>query len=475
MDNIKILPKYRVDKTNKEIISKKRKNNNRKTTEQYKEELKSINPNIDVSGEYMNAHTSILHNCKICNYIWSASPSNILRGKSCPQCSKVKRRNPKEYEDDVLKINPNIIVLEDFINSTTKIKHQCKICEYIWFTQPSNILQGRGCPNCANKNRNKNRQPTQGKYYNMLHEKNYKLEVIGTYVNMNTKIEHICLFCNDIILITPDHALRGYGCKKCSSISIGQKLKLTKEQFAENVYKRNPNIELLSNYIGNNKPITCKCKICHNIWTVKYPFQLYASNCPQCIAKKKGKKMRLTTDEFLSKITPNIILLSKYIDSNSPIDCKCKSCGHLWTVNQASSLRYVGCPNCRKSKGEQLIKNILDNNQIKYIPQKTFSGLIGTGGGLLLYDFYLEKYNLLIEYQGEQHCKSVNYFGGEPQFKKQQEHDRRKREYAKQNNINLLEIWYYDINNIESILLQKINELQENNLKLESVETAISA
>ena len=30
-------------------------------------------------------------------------------------------------------------------------------------------------------------------------------------------------------------------------------------------------------------------------------------------------------------------------------------------------------------------------------------------------------------------------------FKKQKEHDKRKREYAKEHNISLLEIWYFEI------------------------------
>lgn len=38
----------------------------------------------------------------------------------------------------------------------------------------------------------------------------------------------------------------------------------------------------------------------------------------------------------------------------------------------------------------------------------------------------------------------------------QDEHDKRKRNYAKEHNINLLEIWYYDIDNIEDILLERL-------------------
>ena len=66
--------------------------------------------------------------------------------------------------------------------------------------------------------------------------------------------------------------------------------------------------------------------------------------------------------------------------------------------------------------------------------------------------FYLPKYNMLIEYQGKQHECAVEFFGGEEKFKIQQEHDKRKREYAKLNNFILLEIWYYDFDNIEEIL-----------------------
>jgi hypothetical protein len=69
------------------------------------------------------------------------------------------------------------------------------------------------------------------------------------------------------------------------------------------------------------------------------------------------------------------------------------------------------------------------------------------------YDFYLPIYNLLIEYQSIQH---EHYIPGLHKsikdFEIQQEHDRRKREYANKNNIKLLEIWYYDFDRINEIL-----------------------
>ena len=50
----------------------------------------------------------------------------------------------------------------------------------------------------------------------------------------------------------------------------------------------------------------------------------------------------------------------------------------------------------------------------------------------------------------------IDIFGGEEAFQIQQEHDRRKREYSKLHNINLLEIWYYDINKIEEIMTKAL-------------------
>ena len=50
----------------------------------------------------------------------------------------------------------------------------------------------------------------------------------------------------------------------------------------------------------------------------------------------------------------------------------------------------------------------------------------------------------------KKYCKG--FHKSKKDFERQQEHDRRKKEYALQNNIELLEIWYYDYDNIEEIL-----------------------
>lgn len=68
----------------------------------------------------------------------------------------------------------------------------------------------------------------------------------------------------------------------------------------------------------------------------------------------------------------------------------------------------------------------------------------------LPFDFYLPEYNICIEYDGEQHNRSVKHFGGDKAFYTRIKHDNIKNEYCKNNGISLLRIPYFK--NIEEEL-----------------------
>jgi len=58
-----------------------------KSTEQFKNELRSININIEVLGEYVNNKTKIHVRCSICHYSWDVVPASLLNGHGCPKCA----------------------------------------------------------------------------------------------------------------------------------------------------------------------------------------------------------------------------------------------------------------------------------------------------------------------------------------------------------------------------------------------------
>ena len=136
--------------------------------------------------------------------------------------------------------------------------------------------------------------------------------------------------------------------------------------------------------------------------------------------------------------------------------CKC-DCGNNTIVNGYHLKNgHIQSCGCVQSFGEYNVNMYLSNNNIKYIYQKKFDDLIGLKGKNLSYDFYIPNLNLLIECQGQQHYRPVDVYGGEEQFKVQLEHDRRKKEFAKNNNYKLLEIPYWEYDNIEEILNKEL-------------------
>ena len=111
-------------------------NNIKRTHDQYVCDVADINPFIEVVGKYINANTSIMHRCKIDGHVWYAAPFAILRGDRCPKCTKNAKKTTNVYVEELEKINPNIEVLEDYINAATPIAHRCKIDGNIWNLAP---------------------------------------------------------------------------------------------------------------------------------------------------------------------------------------------------------------------------------------------------------------------------------------------------------------------------------------------------
>lgn len=144
-------------------------------------------------------------------------------------------------------------------------------------------------------------------------------------------------------------------------------------------------------------------------------------------------------------------------DNNAIWKCKCE-CGNECIV-KGIHLRYgdtMSC-GCLNSKGEAIIKTILNERNINYIPQKTFNDCRDINP--LPFDFYLPDYNACIEYDGIQHYEPVDLFGGIEAFGKTKIHDNIKNLYCQQNGILLLRIKYdQDILMTIDIFLNEIKE-----------------
>ena len=297
------------------------------------------------------------------------------------------------------------------------------------------------------------RKQTHEEFVQDIKNINPTIKIIGKYQKAKERIECSCNICNFEWNPMAYSLKYGIGCPNCGNIKKAKSQRKTHQEFISQIEELNPNIEILSEYLSARKPISYRCKI-HDYNSVSTPDNLLRGyGCPYCAGKC------MTEEDFVSRINTinnDIELLSKYKTVNDYLSCRCKRCGNIWDVSGKHLLEGSGCPICNISKGENRIVEILTNNNIHFESHKKYDDLLGVGGGKLSYDFYLPQYNLLIEFQGSQHEKPFEIFGGEERFKIQQEHDRRKREYAKLHNIQLLEIWYYDFDNIEKILYETL-------------------
>lgn len=167
------------------------------------------------------------------------------------------------------------------------------------------------------------------------------------------------------------------------------------------------------------------------------------------IGQKFGK---LTVVELLEESTPK---------HNRQYRCIC-DCGNeiITTTTYLLTGQTRSC-GCLISYYNIYIQKLLRELNIEFIPEYP----ICINNVRYRFDFYVPKYNLMIEYDGEQHYKPMRYHDDEDKniadFLKRKERDRIKNQYCKEQHIELLRIPYYEKKNIDSIIINCLQRLSE--------------
>ncbi len=335
--------------------------------------------------------------------------------------------------------------LVDYIGMKNNIKIKCYIHGEFEQT-PDNHLQGKGCMICGGRNALTTK--TFIEKSKKIHGEKYDYSLVN-YMNYETKVKIKC-FIHGEFEQTPSNHLQGYDCYFC----YGNQ-NLSSYEFIEKailIHNNKYNYSKI-NYINTKLKIDIICPV-HGDYKQTPNKHLNGSGCPKCVGKFK------TTNDYINEVkkvhnNKYDYSLVNYINSISKIKIICPVHGEFEQKSNIH-LRGNGCSKCSLSKGEIKIEEYLRLNNFIFFVQKRFKNCKNKNS--LPFDFYLPDHNICIEYDGEQHYKSINYFGGDNSFNNTKLNDAIKTKYCLDNNIKLIRIPYTE-KDIERYLMEEIKKV----------------
>ena len=370
-----------------------------------------------------------------------------LKGQGCPKCrydtiSKKRRKGTEKFIQEAKEIHGNKYDYSkvEYKNSKTKV---CLICPEHgeFYITPESHLIGGGCSKCSKKY-----HYTTEEFIEKAREVHGDRFDYGKteYKNAKTKVCIICPKHGEFWQLPIVH-LRGADCLACSYEKRGMGLSSGKEKFIEKARKVHGDKYNYSKveYKNNCTPVTIICPEHGEFKQIPAVHTDLKSGCPKCCEQRN---IKYENDEWIKKaseVHDSKYDYSKveYKNAKEKVCIICPDHGEFWQM-PTRHLSGSGCPSCNNSKLENDISKILKENNMEFKREYT------KGFGRLRCDFYVEKLNLIIECQGEQHFHGIKFRAEDDditiqkRFEKQVENDKIKNEICKKNGYTIL---YYTL------------------------------
>lgn len=273
--------------------------------------------------------------------------------------------------------------------------------------------------------------------------------VLGNYETNKTPILIRHNNCGNDWDVRPNDVLRGKRCPICSRKKVSEAKRLTDSEYRTRIADTNNDFLQLSNYKGADEKIRFKHVECGREFEMRAKDFEIRKTCSYCGKEKCGWNRRLTHEEFVSKLPDDVNdayeFLTEYVNSRTLIKTKKKVCGHInFFMPYDLKISNDSCALCSSSKGERRIRAILKEEGALFEEQYTFEECRAKRA--LPFDFAIldEKRDIkiLIEFDGEQHFRNIESWGGVPAFQATKKNDLIKNQYCRKNRIKLVRIRY---------------------------------
>ena len=318
----------------------------------------------------------------------------------------------------------------------------------------------------------------------------YSIE--GSYEGSHTKIQFHHSDCGNTFLMKPNDFLRGHHCPFCSG-----KMRKTDDRFKAEVRNLVGNEYAVEGTYQNNKTkIQLRHNSCGNTFLMKPNDFLYGRRCPECFGTPQ-KTTEQFKKEVLDLVGNEYSVIEPYENAHTKIQFRHNTCGNIFLMKSNDFLRGRRCPKCAKTTylGEKAIQDYLETHNItfehdvsikkiftEYLEysmknyhsfMKEFVDSIAalkdkTGFGKMIdqyhisrirFDFYIfsdknkKKLAGLIEYDGEQHFRFIQFFFKTlEKFLYRHTTDQAKNSFAEFLDIPLIRIAYFQKDQINAML-----------------------
>lgn len=371
-----------------------------------------------------------------------------------------KRKNTQEFNQEIKELTNNEFELEgEYKNKTTKVSIKHLGCNQSFAIFPSQFLQELKCKKCGKEidlferyNINSSKD-----YKDFIYNKTNDFKILSDFINENTRIKVVHNKCNHEQDVDPKKFLHNQICQVCDG-----GLQVDFYDFVAKVYdKYLYEYVVLSRNKNDFKFIHTKCGTEFEMKSKL--FLKDQSPCPEC--DKKNKWNIRTAKKEISKCFNGEF---KCIDDSfKTVDTLLKIvhniCGEEFSMSLNAFLKTPKCPICEKgiSLGEKIVGKILNKFNLDFKREYSIDECKSTN--TLRFDFGIIKDSMLlclIEYDGEGHYFPLYDNEGTRNLVQVRERDKIKNKYCIDNNIFLIRIPFWELNNVEKYLkkeLKKIN------------------
>lgn len=293
--------------------------------------------------------------------------------------------------------------------------------------------------------------------YDLVGDEYSKLDDV--YINNSTKFSIRHNECGYQYKVIWSNFQKGTRCPKCAGNINYTDIEVTEliKEMTNKEYKK------LTVYKNASSKIGIQHNICNHQYMVTWNDFQQGKRCPQCVGERISKAKAFRNSEIETKIHDLVgneyTKIDKYYkNAFTPFLIEHNLCNHRYLTTWNNFQQGGRCQFCFLSNGEQIINGYLSRFKIKFCNQFIFKDCKHRRP--LRFDFGIsndkKEVVALIEYDGIQHFKSKDFFGGEEALAITQLRDQIKNQYCKDNNIPLLRIRYDE--DIEEKLIEFLKE-----------------